>query len=107
MGEAGVETWSEHAGKWMEGGPPALRTPITIQHSPHPIQHSHLASPTHPPTRSSAPLLVQVAGLDVGWGQQVDLQLDPATQRFVVQRELPPGTYQFKFIMVSAVPSLC
>lgn len=44
-----------------------------------------------------------MAGLDVGWGQQVDLQLDPATQRFVVQRELPPGTYQFKFIMVSAV----
>lgn len=27
----------------------------------------------------------------------------PPPPRFVVQRELPPGTYQFKFIVVSRV----
>ncbi|EFN57929.1 hypothetical protein CHLNCDRAFT_142013 [Chlorella variabilis] len=41
-----------------------------------------------------------VAGLDVGWGQQLDMAPDPQFQhRFLLQRCLPPGTYQFKFII--------
>ena len=43
-------------------------------------------------------LLPQVAGLDVGWGQKLDLQLDPRTQRYTLERELPVGKFGYKFI---------
>lgn len=42
---------------------------------------------------------VQIAGLDVGWGQQIDMQYDPDTHRYVLTRSLPPGRYPYKFIM--------
>jgi Glycogen recognition site of AMP-activated protein kinase len=41
----------------------------------------------------------QVAGLDVGWGQRLDLILNMETHRFELQRELPPGKFPFKFII--------
>ncbi|PSC72542.1 phosphoglucan phosphatase amyloplastic [Micractinium conductrix] len=42
----------------------------------------------------------QVAGLDVGWGQQLDMKPDPRYRhRFLLMRDLPPGTYSFKFII--------
>ncbi|KAI7843358.1 hypothetical protein COHA_003054 [Chlorella ohadii] len=42
----------------------------------------------------------QVAGLDVGWGQQLDMAPDTRFQhRFALMRHLPPGQYQFKFII--------
>ena len=41
----------------------------------------------------------QIAGLDVGWGQQIDMDYDARTHRYVVTRSLPPGRYPFKFIM--------
>lgn len=43
-------------------------------------------------------LSVKVAGLDVGWGQRLDLQLDPKSQRFVLERNLPVGKFGYKFI---------
>lgn len=55
------------------------------------------------PTLLAAPLppAPQVAGLDVGWGQQLDMAPDPAfAHRFLLRRALPPGTYSFKFVMV-------
>lgn len=49
-----------------------------------------------------SPFLPQVAGLDVGWGQQLDMAVDERFQhRFALTRHLPPGQYQFKFIIVS------
>lgn len=45
---------------------------------------------------------LQVAGLDVGWGQQLPMEPDTRyPHRFVLRRELPPGQYQFKFVIVS------
>jgi len=41
---------------------------------------------------------VEIAGLDVGWGQSVELQRWIDTHGLAVQRVLPPGQYQFKFI---------
>lgn len=41
----------------------------------------------------------QVAGLDVGWGQQLDLEREPGSGRWVLRRELPPGRFPFKFIV--------
>ncbi|KAK9909066.1 hypothetical protein WJX75_006695 [Coccomyxa subellipsoidea] len=42
---------------------------------------------------------LQIAGLDVGWGQQIDMDYDTKTHRHVVTRSLPPGRYPYKFIM--------
>lgn len=42
---------------------------------------------------------MQIAGLDVGWGQQIDMGYDSTTHRHVVTRSLPPGRYPYKFIM--------
>lgn len=41
---------------------------------------------------------LQVAGLDVGWGQKLDLQLDTKTQRYILERDLPVGKFGYKFI---------
>ena len=40
----------------------------------------------------------QVAGLDVGWGERLDMTYDTATQRFCLERRLPPGRFAYKFI---------
>ena len=41
---------------------------------------------------------LQVAGLNVGWGQRVDLPWNPATRRFEVYIDLPVGKFPFKFL---------
>lgn len=41
---------------------------------------------------------VQVAGLDIGWGQKMAMTPDGKTGRLVLRRSLPPGEYQYKFI---------
>jgi hypothetical protein len=41
----------------------------------------------------------QVAGLDVGWGQELDLQRERGSGRWTLTRELPPGRFPFKFIV--------
>ena len=42
---------------------------------------------------------MQVAGLDVGWGQQIDLEWNSKLHRYETTRHLPPGRYPYKFIM--------
>uniref|UniRef100_A0A7S0FXE8 Tyrosine specific protein phosphatases domain-containing protein n=1 Tax=Pyrodinium bahamense TaxID=73915 RepID=A0A7S0FXE8_9DINO len=42
---------------------------------------------------------VQIAGLDVGWGNRLPLEKDAVTGQFVLTRGLPAGTYQYKFIV--------
>lgn len=54
---------------------------------------------------------VSVAGLDVGWGQQVPMALDH-WWRYSVTRHLPAGTFQFKVgpgaaAWVALAPSPC
>lgn len=44
-------------------------------------------------------LLLQVAGLDVGWHTLLDLKENPATHRLEVVRQLMPGSYPFKFVI--------
>lgn len=41
---------------------------------------------------------VKVAGLDVGWGQSLELMPDENTRRLAITRNLPPGKYEYKFI---------
>mmetsp|Transcript_7220 Transcript_7220/g.18554 ORF Transcript_7220/g.18554 Transcript_7220/m.18554 type:complete len:371 (-) Transcript_7220:389-1501(-) len=41
---------------------------------------------------------IQVSGLDVGWGEMLDLEFDAARRCFVLERELLPGKYPYKFI---------
>ena len=43
-------------------------------------------------------LCLQVAGLNVGWGQQVDLPWNPAKRRFEVYIDLPVGKFPYKFL---------
>jgi hypothetical protein len=45
---------------------------------------------------------VRIAGIDVGWGQSVQMLPKYTGQRAIhmVKRHLPPGKYQFKFIWV-------
>jgi len=43
--------------------------------------------------------VVEVAGLDVGWGDKLALELDSVAGEFVLNRELHCGIYQYKFII--------
>ncbi|KAK9820509.1 hypothetical protein WJX72_011109 [[Myrmecia] bisecta] len=49
--------------------------------------------------RSGNARSIQVAGLDVGWGQPLDMTYDVETHRFVLDRALPPGRFPFKLIV--------
>lgn len=40
-----------------------------------------------------------MSGLDVGWGQKVDLQKDLEAGCWFIDRDLPVGRYPFKFII--------
>eukprot|EP00913_Durusdinium_trenchii_P009725 g9137.t1 len=42
---------------------------------------------------------VEIAGLDVGWHERIPLVKDSTTGEFVLDRETPPGVYQYKFIV--------
>jgi len=42
---------------------------------------------------------IQVAGLDVGWHNPLDMTRDPVTHRFELHRKLYPGKYQYKLIV--------
>ncbi len=42
---------------------------------------------------------LQIAGLDVGWGQHIDLEWNSKLHRYETTRSLPPGRYPYKFIM--------
>lgn len=86
--------------------PAASTCRATVSNVPHPQCLPRAPAcpllPLTPPT--PMPALPQVAGLDVGWGQQLAMQPDRRyPHRFVLERELPPGQYQFKFIIVSGL----
>ena len=40
-----------------------------------------------------------MSGLDVGWGRQLDLALDPATRRYTLEQPLPTGVFPYKFVV--------
>eukprot|EP00850_Spirogloea_muscicola_P005280 SM000024S07742 [mRNA] locus=s24:158367:161815:- [translate_table: standard] len=42
---------------------------------------------------------VEIAGLDVGWFNKVPLEYDTKLQRWVLERELPFGRYQYKYVV--------
>ncbi|KAI4382675.1 hypothetical protein MLD38_008611 [Melastoma candidum] len=42
---------------------------------------------------------VQVSGLDIGWGQTLPLLLDEKHGLWILKRELPEGTYEYKYII--------
>lgn len=41
---------------------------------------------------------VQIAGLDVGWGQRIDLTFDPKANRLYTERTLPAGKFPYRFV---------
>lgn len=41
----------------------------------------------------------KIAGLDVGWHQQLPMEWDRATSRMVLRRTLQPGKYPYKFVV--------
>ncbi|MBA0571655.1 hypothetical protein Golob_002035 [Gossypium lobatum] len=42
---------------------------------------------------------VEVSGLDIGWGQRMPLKLDEENGSWTLQRELPEGRYEYKYIV--------
>ncbi|CAE7295817.1 DSP4 [Symbiodinium pilosum] len=42
---------------------------------------------------------VEVAGLDIGWHERVPMVKNATTGEFVLERDTPPGVYQYKFIV--------
>eukprot|EP00891_Asterochloris_glomerata_P008216 jgi/Astpho2/8216/e_gw1.00122.113.1_t len=38
----------------------------------------------------------KVAGLDVGWGQRLDMEWDERAKRYSLERRLPPGRFTYK-----------
>ncbi|KAL9224832.1 hypothetical protein vseg_000829 [Gypsophila vaccaria] len=43
--------------------------------------------------------LVEISGLDVGWGQKIPLKFDEAQDAWILQRELPEGRYEYKYVV--------
>ncbi|XVF82977.1 hypothetical protein PTKIN_Ptkin16aG0095700 [Pterospermum kingtungense] len=42
---------------------------------------------------------VEVSGLDIGWGQRIPLNFDEEQSLWTLQRELPEGHYEYKYIV--------
>ncbi|XP_007010098.2 PREDICTED: phosphoglucan phosphatase DSP4, amyloplastic isoform X1 [Theobroma cacao] len=42
---------------------------------------------------------VEVSGLDIGWGQRIPLKFDKGHGSWTLQRELPEGRYEYKYIV--------
>ncbi|XP_039012046.1 phosphoglucan phosphatase DSP4, amyloplastic-like isoform X1 [Hibiscus syriacus] len=42
---------------------------------------------------------VEVSGLDIGWGQRMPLKFDEEHGTWTLQRELPEGRYEYKYIV--------
>jgi len=47
----------------------------------------------------SGPQSVEISGLDVGWGERVPLEYNQNENRWVLEREVPVGRYEYKFIV--------
>ena len=44
-------------------------------------------------------MCMQVAGLDVGWHQKLDMVWDVPTLRWMLKRDLLPGSYPYKLVI--------
>ncbi|KAI8030047.1 Phosphoglucan phosphatase DSP4, amyloplastic [Camellia lanceoleosa] len=42
---------------------------------------------------------VEVSGLDIGWGQRIPMKFDKKQGLWILQRELPEGCYEYKYIV--------
>ncbi|TJX32213.1 hypothetical protein E8P77_35805, partial [Soehngenia saccharolytica] len=42
---------------------------------------------------------VEVAGLDIGWGQRMPLAYDESQDCWLLHRELPEGHYEYKYVV--------
>ncbi|XP_052198680.1 phosphoglucan phosphatase DSP4, amyloplastic [Diospyros lotus] len=42
---------------------------------------------------------VEVSGLDIGWGQRIPMKFDEEQGLWILQRELPEGHYEYKYIV--------
>ncbi|CAJ1976644.1 unnamed protein product [Sphenostylis stenocarpa] len=42
---------------------------------------------------------VEIAGLDIGWGQRIPLDFDDKAGLWYLERELPEGRYEYKYIV--------
>nr|XP_010918600.1 phosphoglucan phosphatase DSP4, amyloplastic isoform X2 [Elaeis guineensis] len=43
--------------------------------------------------------LVEVSGLDIGWGQRLPLKFDKDQRSWIIERDLPEGRYEYKYII--------
>ncbi|PSR98055.1 Phosphoglucan phosphatase DSP4 [Actinidia chinensis var. chinensis] len=42
---------------------------------------------------------VEVSGLDIGWGQRIPMKFDEEQGLWILQRELPEGRYEYKYVV--------
>ncbi|KAJ8624080.1 hypothetical protein MRB53_032610 [Persea americana] len=42
---------------------------------------------------------VEISGLDIGWGQRIPLKFDEERGLWILERELPEGRYEYKYIV--------
>ncbi|XP_058207708.1 phosphoglucan phosphatase DSP4, amyloplastic isoform X3 [Rhododendron vialii] len=42
---------------------------------------------------------VEVSGLDIGWGQRIPMKFDKERGLWILQRELPEGRYEYKYVV--------
>ncbi|KAG9441857.1 hypothetical protein H6P81_017711 [Aristolochia fimbriata] len=42
---------------------------------------------------------VEVSGLDIGWGQRIPLKFDEEKRSWILERQLPEGRYEYKYIV--------
>lgn len=42
---------------------------------------------------------VEISGLDVGWGQKIPMKFDEEQKSWILQRELPEGRYEYKYVV--------
>ncbi|XP_020685709.1 phosphoglucan phosphatase DSP4, amyloplastic [Dendrobium catenatum] len=42
---------------------------------------------------------VEVSGLDIGWGQRIPLKFNPSESVWLLERDLPEGHYEYKYIV--------
>lgn len=43
--------------------------------------------------------LVEISGLDIGWGQKIPLTFDEEQASWIMERELPEGRYEYKYVV--------
>ncbi|KAK4835883.1 hypothetical protein QYF36_015736 [Acer negundo] len=43
--------------------------------------------------------MVEISGLDIGWGQKIPLTFDKGQGSWILKRELPEGRYEYKYVV--------